>query len=270
MEESPWTAGELAALEAARFRPGAWRTFLARSFARAAEARAERSRARRQVRVLGATAAATSVALATAWSPVVGAVFAAWWALGLVMLGWHLALLDGAKRRLEGLGPANLISIARLSAVPLLPFLPPVGVVVALGAAGASDVLDGALARRRGETTRLGAWLDRTSDSLVAAAAVVAALRLGAVGGAVAGLALARVLAPWPAAFALTFARARVHAGPLPFGRATGAGLVASLAAAVLGAPHADALVAAVAATGIAAAAAPTVLNRIRLRPHRT
>lgn len=71
----------------------------------------------------------------------------------------------------------NLISIARTVSVPVLLWFASRGwqelFAWGLLVAGASDILDGWLARRFGWTSRLGALLDSISDVLLASAAIV-------------------------------------------------------------------------------------------------
>jgi phosphatidylglycerophosphate synthase len=58
--------------------------------------------------------------------------------------------------------------------VPLLVALPPTALAVVLVAAGVSDALDGWLARRLDQVSRLGRWLDGAADSVVVGVAAVA------------------------------------------------------------------------------------------------
>jgi cardiolipin synthase len=182
-----WTRELLTDLRESRFRPRAWSRFLRRSFARAREHRRAYSRAHRETLALGALGLA-------AWAggfgrPGVAAVGAAWWVAVVLMVDWHLGLLDGRGR----LGPANVLSILRAGTPPALLALgtAPLGIAV-FAAAGASDVLDGAIARRRGETTRLGHWLDASVDGLVLGAAALMALPPWA-----AALVIVRYAIPW-------------------------------------------------------------------------
>src|ERR671935_258442 len=108
--------------------------------------------------------------------PLLAALAAGWWVLVLLMADWHLGMLerpDGS--RLPGLGVANTVTLLRAGAIPLLPALGPTELGLALVVAGLSDVIDGSLARARGETSRLGAWADGAVDALLIAVAAVAA-----------------------------------------------------------------------------------------------
>jgi cardiolipin synthase len=68
---------------------------------------------------------------------------------------------------------------------------------VVLIPAGLTDVVDGPLARRRGEDTRLGVWLDGSADTLSLSAAAVGAGRHGLLPWWAAWLVVARQAAPW-------------------------------------------------------------------------
>ena len=80
----------------------------------------------------------------------------------------------------------NLISLARLAALPIFIWLlvfrgDALGAALLLAAIGASDWLDGLLARRLGQVTELGKFLDPLADR----AAIAAALMGGWVAGVV-------------------------------------------------------------------------------------
>ena len=78
--------------------------------------------------------------------------------------------------------PPNLMSLIRLGlGVALLAATPSVSfALLALLAAGVTDVLDGWLARRLKMVTAVGAWLDPLADKVFAVGAVLASIRLGA------------------------------------------------------------------------------------------
>ncbi|MEW6581343.1 MAG: CDP-alcohol phosphatidyltransferase family protein, partial [Actinomycetota bacterium] len=182
-----WTRAVLADLRAARYTPRAWHAFLAASFARARATAAGRRAERRQVAVLALAGAAAWGATAATGHLVLAAAGLAWWGLLVVMLDWHLGMLerpDGS--RVPRLGAANVLAALRAGSVPLLPALDRTGLAAALVALGITDIVDGPLARRRGEVTRLGAWLDGTADTLVMGVAGVSAAALGALPAGVA------------------------------------------------------------------------------------
>jgi CDP-diacylglycerol--glycerol-3-phosphate 3-phosphatidyltransferase len=82
----------------------------------------------------------------------------------------------GARYALSDLARLpNLVSLARLPLAVAFPFCvsrPAVAVAV-LVVAGGTDVLDGWLARRRGETTPLGALLDPIADKIFVAVVII-------------------------------------------------------------------------------------------------
>lgn len=187
-----WSAAALRELRADRFRPHACARFIAQSSLRSEETRQDRPQLVRQARRWGCKGAAAWLLAAPAakrldWtsSPLVGGLV--WWAGVYKMLDWHLGMAeDLSGRRHDRLGAADAVTLARFWLVPLLPGaggsrfgLP---LLVALG--GASDWLDGTVARRRGGT-RLGRDLDTTADLAFLGAAAYAArksAKLGPVG----------------------------------------------------------------------------------------
>jgi len=98
----------------------------------------------------------------------------------------------------------NLISTLRVAMVPVFLWLlfgpdRPVAAGVLLGCIGATDWIDGFLARRLGQVSELGKVLDPIADRLAITAAVI--------GGWVAGV------LPWPVALALVVREALVALG---------------------------------------------------------
>jgi CDP-diacylglycerol--glycerol-3-phosphate 3-phosphatidyltransferase len=96
----------------------------------------------------------------------------------------------------------NSISLFRVVMVPvLMVFLLadiPAGDIIALGVfvvAAASDWLDGYLARRRHQTSIMGAFLDPLADKLLVTAALVSLVELGELSAWVAMVVIARELA---------------------------------------------------------------------------
>ena len=96
----------------------------------------------------------------------------------------------------------NSISLLRaLMVVPMMVFLLadiPVGDIVALVvflSAAASDWLDGYIARRRGQTSVMGAFLDPLADKLLVTAALVSLVELNKLSAWVAMVVIARELA---------------------------------------------------------------------------
>lgn len=80
----------------------------------------------------------------------------------------------------------NLVSLLRICAIPLFLWLllgadDPRGAAIALIAIGVSDFLDGALARKLGQTSEIGKLLDPTADRLAILAALVGGLAAGVI-----------------------------------------------------------------------------------------
>jgi cardiolipin synthase len=69
------------------------------------------------------------------------------------------------------LTPANLLTLLRLLLVPVFALCVLYGLpgwaLVTFGVAGATDALDGLIARRTGQPSTLGAWLDPAADKLL-------------------------------------------------------------------------------------------------------
>jgi CDP-diacylglycerol--glycerol-3-phosphate 3-phosphatidyltransferase/cardiolipin synthase len=78
----------------------------------------------------------------------------------------------------------SLVSASRIVAAPVLHLLITTGrfrdAAVLLGCAAATDLLDGALARRLGAVTRAGAWVDVTADFVLVAAGFTGLVTVGA------------------------------------------------------------------------------------------
>jgi phosphatidylglycerophosphate synthase len=252
-EGERWTREVVGELRASRYRPGAWKWFIARSLARARVSRGDRQRAHREVIALGALGLAAWLVVALVGRPWLALVGAAWWGLVVVMLDWHLGMLeDGAGTWSVRLGVPNLLTLLRAALVPALPVLAPALLLSALVASGIADVLDGTIARAFDQETRLGAWLDGGVDGFVLGAAALGAGVDGLLPWWAVAIVIARHALQWTvvAAAWLTLAespeRRRAVSGKLP-----GAVLFAGLVLACLGVPGASALVAAGAIGGL-------------------
>lgn len=259
-EGEVWVRSALGELRAARYLPRAWVRFLSASFVRARERRRERAHEHRLVLVLGiAGSACWAGAAGRPWLASAGV---AWWLAAMLMLDWHLGMLerpDGTPAPL--LGAANLLTLLRAGLPPALFALAGTDVGAALfAAAGATDVLDGVVARARDEVTRLGVLLDPAVDGFVLGAAALGAVQAHLLPGVVAGLVVARYALPWLAVAAAYFARA---APPEPAGfvsgRVPGLALFAGLALALLGQPGGTTLVLVGTVGGLATFAAALV-----------
>jgi len=171
-EGEEWTRAQLARLLHARFTPRAVAGFLAASQRRATTVRRSRPEVARREAVWAAIGAGGWLLLARLGvepfrrrlrSGLCG------WGATIVMLDWHLGMLETPDGRPRNLGPADAATLLRAWLVPAVADRPSAG-LCALGFG--TDVLDGTLARAS-EPTRLG----RDLETLVDAAFVVAALR---------------------------------------------------------------------------------------------
>jgi phosphatidylglycerophosphate synthase len=249
-----WTREVVGDLRASGYRPGAWTWFIARSLARARLARGARRRAHREVVALAALGLAAWLVVALLGRPWLALVGAAWWALVLLLLDWHLGMLeDDAGTWSVRLGVPNLLTLLRAALVPALPVLAPALLLVALLVSGVADVLDGAIARAFDQETRLGAWLDGGVDGFVLGAAALGAGVDGLLPWWAVAIVIVRHASQWAvvAAAWLMLAqppkRQRAVSGKLP-----GAVLFAGLALACLRVPGASVLVATGAIGGLA------------------
>ena len=180
-----WTRRALAELRLDAYRPEAWWRFLGDSFARARETAVRRSGLRRQARAWEAAMLVAGLAaprlLCRAGLPAPAPRLLVAWSLAeAAMLEWHLGMVerpDGAHRPLDS---ADALRLARAWLAPVALTAPqrPAYALWLLGAASASDVADGRLARRRGPT-RLGGSLDSAADISFLAASVAGARHAG-------------------------------------------------------------------------------------------
>jgi phosphatidylglycerophosphate synthase len=206
-EGEAWARELLSELRAQGYRPHAWLRFLARSFERARATRQERPHEHLQALLIGVAGVASWAALAP-FRPYLALAGALWWTVVIAMLDWHLGMLeDDHGYPIRRLGLPNLLSLARLGLMPAVLTASPGLLAALLIPAGLSDFLDGPLARRRREETRLGVWLDGSADTVVLSAAAVGAVRHGLLSWWVAGLVVARQAAPWLLVAAAYFIR---------------------------------------------------------------
>ena len=249
-----WTEGLLAELRAARYTPPAWMRFLGRTFARASEIRAERRREHRQTLALGAAGVVAWGFVAVAGWPWIALAGALWWLLVAAMVDWHLGMLEDASgHRLHGLGIANTLSILRAGLAPALLVASPAVLAALLVPAGITDVVDGPVARARGEETRLGHRLDGAVDGLILCAAAIGAARAGVLPWWAAALVLGRHALQWLVLAAAYFAHAKAPPRErFVSGKQPGLALFAGLVLAGLAVPGAVLLVAAGALGGLA------------------
>lgn len=206
-EGEEWTRAQLARLLDARFSPRAVARFLAASQRRAADVRRRRPEVARREAAWAAVGGGAWVALALLGvdpfrrrlrSGLCG------WAVTLVMLDWHLGMLETSDGRQRNLGPADAATLLRAWLVPAVADRPSVG-LCAVGFA--TDALDGTLARAS-EPTRLGRDLEALVDAAFTVAALHGARRRGWLGtGPIVGESL-RLLGGFAYALGVYFGRA--------------------------------------------------------------
>jgi hypothetical protein len=153
-EGERWSRELLDALRERRFTPGAWGAFLGDALARSRAVRAGRPDVVRQSRRWGAAGLAAAAPF--------GAGPVAWWAVWWALIDWHLGMLETPDGDPRPLRAHDALTLARLWAAPVARRHPEPWLVAA---ALATDVADGALARRHGPT-RLGRDFDSTADTL--------------------------------------------------------------------------------------------------------
>jgi phosphatidylglycerophosphate synthase len=177
-EGEAWTRDQLERLLAAHFRPGAIARFLVASQRRANDLRHRRPElARREATWAAAGAGAWLLLAAAGAEPFRRRLRSglAGWAITVLMLDWHLGMLETVDGRPRNLGPADAATLLRAWLVPAIadqssPRLYATGF--------ASNVLDGHLARAA-EPTRLGRDLEGLADFAFAVAALRGARRHG-------------------------------------------------------------------------------------------
>jgi CDP-diacylglycerol--glycerol-3-phosphate 3-phosphatidyltransferase len=162
--------------------------------------------------------------------------------------------------------PSAIVAARAVATVPislLLAFRTPAGDAAALAifaVAAMSDLLDGYLARRRHQTTALGAYLDPLADKV---------LVIGVLGA----LALRGVVPPWAIAFVIgreALAVALRTAAPVTLpasldGKANTAAQMAATGALIAAAATRSAEIGVLADGGLAVALALTVVSGVRL-----
>jgi phosphatidylglycerophosphate synthase len=142
----------------------------------------------------------------------------------LLLNAGFLQHLDG--RRLERLGLANLLTVVRASFLPLLLYLlwlsrwtSALGVYAGLAL---TDVIDGAVARRRHEESKLGFVLDPFVDILFHLGVLLSLAAVGVLSWLTGTLVAARYLLLLGGCGALYLAKGEIWIQPTPFGKMTG------------------------------------------------
>ena len=187
-EGERWTADALLELRRGGYRAHAWLRFLRNSLERSRATRGSRPRLARQSRRWGAYGGLCWLAACRASRDIAGIKprllpGLAWWLVVWQMLDWHLGMAEGGDGEpRDRLARADAVTLARFWLVPSVPALArsPTGLPAVILIAGATDWLDGALARRDGRT-RLGRDLDTTADLAFLTTAALSARASGRV-----------------------------------------------------------------------------------------
>ena len=253
-EAELWARGLLEELRASYFMPFAWIRFLWAAFVRGHLRRRERWPAFCQTVALSVAGFGVWVLVGWLSDPTLALAGGLFWLTTMLMLDWHLGMLerpDGTP--IAGLGPANVLDICRVGAVPALAVLSAGWLALALLIIGTLDVLDGRIARARNEVTRLGQWLDGSVDTIVLVTGAWLLVRADALPTWVGVLVSVRYLTPLVAVTLWYFLAAAPppRYGYVP-GRYPGVVLLAGLLLAPFWEPGAIALVVIGAVTGLA------------------
>lgn len=203
-----WARDELELLRARRYSPGAVRSFLGASCRRSAVVRAQRPLLARQARRWELLGAATWLLLAaTRREPFRRGLLGGlgWWAACVLMLDWHLGMMETEAGEPLSLGVPDALTLVRAWLVPVVAHQPD-PLVCAI--ASITDTFDGFLARRRGPT-RAGRDLEGLVDACFGLAALRGARRRGTIGELAVRIEGLRLLAGIALATLIYFGRAR-------------------------------------------------------------
>jgi CDP-diacylglycerol--glycerol-3-phosphate 3-phosphatidyltransferase/cardiolipin synthase len=154
----------------------------------------------------------------------------------------------------------NVLSASRIPLAVSFPFVAthPLAAIVVLCAAAATDVLDGWLARRLGQTTPTGALIDGVADKIFGVTVVVTLVAYGLLASPFAVLLATRELVELPLALRVISSRrpglATIDRRANVLGKLASSLQLASAIAVVAGAAFAVGLVVAAAAAGAVAA----------------
>ncbi len=186
--------------------------------------------------------------------------------VSLLLLNSHfLQHLDG--RWLERLGAANLLTLLRAAFLPLLLYLLWLGhwtaALVVYAVLGLTDVVDGAVARRRHEESKLGFVLDPFVDILFHAGVLVSLAAVGVLSWYSGALVVVRYALLLGGCGVLYLAKGEIWIQPTPFGKVTGMliSLLTGLLLLVLGMSRLTPALGRAIDTGLAALFAAAVLH---------
>lgn len=203
-----WARDQLGVLRRERFNPRAVAAFFAASQRRAGEVRSARPGLARRERAWAALGAGAWLSLAALGiEPFRGHIRSGLtaWGTTVVMLDWHLGMLETEDGRLRTLGGADALTLSRAWLVPAVAARPS-GALLAVGFA--TDVLDGRVARRS-EPTRLGRDLEGVVDAAFGVAAIRGAIRGRQLARCAGAVELVRVAAGFAYGLAVYFGKAR-------------------------------------------------------------
>lgn len=162
------------------------------------------------------------------------------WISGLISLlllnSGFLEHLDG--RPLRRLGWANVLSLLRISFLPLLLYLLWLrqwkAALALYALLGLTDIADGVVARRLGEESKLGFVLDPFGDILFHLGVLLALAFGGVLSWLTGGLVVARYLLLLVGCGALYLTKGEIWIQPTPFGKMTGLAIAGLTAIALL------------------------------------
>ena len=198
-EGERWAREALDRLRAEDFTGPAFARFLGASQRRADENRASRPELAAQARRWSAVGAAAWLIVDRSPRGL------AWWGLTVLMLDWHLGMVETESGEPRPLGPADACTLARSWMVPLAADRA-APLVVAAGFA--LDAVDGPLSRATAPT-RAGRDLEGAVDAAFTVAALRGAVRSGGLGRVAAMLEAGRLATGFAVTCAAYFGRSR-------------------------------------------------------------
>jgi cardiolipin synthase len=136
------------------------------------------------------------------------------------------------------MGLANWLTVLRILLIPifvtLLVYRHPVVALLVFGLASLTDLLDGYIARRRGDLTRLGAFLDPVADKLLLTSAFVTLTYLKVIPFWIAAVVVSRDLILTVGVLVIHVAGGTVHPSPSMLGKLSTVLQMATVLAAML------------------------------------
>lgn len=225
----------LVELRQSGFRPSAWARYAARCLKLARESAFGRPVMLRSIALVGIVGflALLAASLVLAFTTEAGLAFQVFTQCGLVLLlgvaaaAGHVRLLvrpDGTP--IDRFNPANILTLSRLVLIPaMLAFVAHGHLALALVTylvGGLTDVLDGWLARRRGDATDFGRMFDPVVDILFNMALFLSLFAAGLLPAWVLALIMTRYGLLLGGAVVIYLFRGPVHIRPTVLGKTTG------------------------------------------------